>query len=145
MSLILAPMLCARFLHRESEQHGLVWRAIESVFDGMLAFYRRTLDRVLLHPFVTLMVFFATMAASVYLYVVIPKGFFPIQDTGLITGFAEAGQDISPQEMARLMVQLGDVVAKDPDIAGGGKRHGQHGKRADGQYRALLHRAQAAR
>ena len=58
----------------------------------MLAAYRRTLDRVLRHPFATLMVFFATMAASVYLYIVIPKGFFPIQDTGLITGFAEAAR-----------------------------------------------------
>ena len=94
---------------------------------GMLSFYRRTLDRVLLHPFITLMVFFATMAASVYLYVVIPKGFFPLQDTGLITGFAEAGQDISPQEMARLMVQLGDVLAKDPDIAGVGSAMGSTG------------------
>jgi hydrophobe/amphiphile efflux-1 (HAE1) family protein len=127
VSLILAPMLCARFLHRESEQHGLVWRAIETVFDGMLSFYSRTLDRVLRHPFITLMVFFATMAASVYLYIVIPKGFFPIQDTGLITGFAEAGQDISPQEMARLMVRLGDVVAKDPGIAAVGSAMGSTG------------------
>jgi multidrug efflux pump subunit AcrB len=127
VSLILTPMLCARFLHHESRQHGLVWRAIEAVFDGMLSFYRRTLDGVLRHPFITLMVFFATMAASVYLYVVVPKGFFPIQDTGLITGFAEAGQDISPQEMARLMVQLGDVVAKDPGIAAVGSAMGSTG------------------
>jgi len=127
VSLILTPMLCARFLHHESEQHGLVWRTIEAMFDGMLSFYRRTLDGVLRHPFITLMVFFATMAASVYLYVVIPKGFFPIQDTGLITGFAEAGQDISPQEMARLMVQLGDVVAKDPGIAAVGSAMGSTG------------------
>ena len=127
VSLILTPMLCARFLHHESGQHGLVWRAIEAVFDGMLSFYRRTLDVVLRHPFITLLVFFATMAASVYLYIAIPKGFFPIQDTGLITGFAEAGQDISPQEMARLMVRLGDVVAKDPDIAAVGSAMGSTG------------------
>ena len=127
VSLILTPMLCARFLHHESGQHGIVWRAIEAVFDAMLSFYRRTLDVVLRHPFITLMVFFATMAASVYLYIAIPKGFFPIQDTGLITGFAEAGQDISPQEMARLMVRLGDVVAKDPDIAAVGSAMGSTG------------------
>ena len=127
VSLILTPMLCARFLHHESGQHGLVWRAIEAVFDGMLSFYRRTLDVVLRHPFITLMVFFATMAASVYLYIAIPKGFFPIQDTGLITGFAEAGQDISPQEMARLMVRLGEVLAKDPDIAAVGGMMGSTG------------------
>ncbi len=145
VSLILTPMLCARFLHHESGQHGLVWRAIEAVFDGMLSFYRRTLDVVLRHPFITLMVFFATMAASVYLYIAIPKGFFPIQDTGLITGFAEAGQDISPQEMARLMVRLGDVVAKDPDIAAVGRHDGQHGQRPDRQHGPLLHGPQAAR
>jgi multidrug efflux pump subunit AcrB len=76
---------------------------------------------------ITLIVFFATMALSVHLYVIIPKGFFPIQDTGLITGFAEAGQDISPQEMARLMVQLGDVLGKDPDIAAVGAAMGSTG------------------
>ncbi|HET9572968.1 MAG TPA: multidrug efflux RND transporter permease subunit [Methyloceanibacter sp.] len=127
VSLILTPMLCARFLHHENEQHGVVWRAIEAVFDGMHSFYRRTLDGVLRHPFITLIVFFATMALSVYLYVVIPKGFFPIQDTGLITGFAEAGQDISPQEMARLMQSLGEVLTKDPDIAAVGSAMGSTG------------------
>ncbi len=127
VSLILTPMLCSRFLHHESERHGITWRAIESVFDGMLAFYRRTLDRVLRHPLVTLMVFFATLALSVYLYIVIPKGFFPIQDTGLVTGFAEAGQDISPQEMARLMQALGEVLMKDPGIAAVGSAMGSTG------------------
>ncbi len=127
VSLILTPMLCARFLHHENEQHGVVWRAIEAVFDGMHSFYRRTLDGVLRHPFITLMVFFATMALSIYLYVVIPKGFFPIQDTGLITGFAEAGQDISPQEMARLMQSLGEVLIKDPGIAAVGSAMGSTG------------------
>ncbi len=127
VSLILTPMLCSRFLHHDSERHGAVWRAIESVFDGMLAFYRRTLERVLRHPFVTLMVFFATMGLSVYLYIVVPKGFFPIQDTGLVTGFAEAGQDISPQEMARLMQALGEVLMKDPDIAAVGSAMGSSG------------------
>jgi multidrug efflux pump subunit AcrB len=120
-------MLCARFLHHETGQHGIVWRAIESVFDGMLSCYRRTLDGVLRHPLITLMVFFATMAASVYLYVVVPKGFFPIQDTGLVTGFAEAGQDISPSEMSRLMMQLGEVLAKDPDIESVGSAMGSGG------------------
>src|SRR5262245_34594191 len=127
VSLILAPMLCARYLRPEPKQHGAVWRVIEAMFDGMLDAYRRTLDRVLKHPFGTLMVFFATMAASVYLYVVIPKGFFPIQDTGIITGFAEAGQDISPTEMSRLMRKLGDLLMKDPDIAQVGSAMGSGG------------------
>jgi hydrophobe/amphiphile efflux-1 (HAE1) family protein len=127
VSLILTPMLCARFLHHDSGKHGLIWRAIEAMFDGMLAYYRRTLDTVLQHPLITLMVFFATMALSVYLYIVIPKGFFPIQDTGLITGFAEAGQDISPQEMARLMVRLSEVLVRDPGIEAVGSAMGSTG------------------
>jgi len=127
VSLVLTPMLCARFLHHETTKHGPIWRAIEDAFDGMLAFYRRTLDVVLRHQLITLIVFFATMALSVHLYAIIPKGFFPIQDTGLITGFAEAGQDISPQEMARLMVQLGDMLGKDQDIAAVGAAMGSTG------------------
>jgi hydrophobe/amphiphile efflux-1 (HAE1) family protein len=127
VSLVLTPMLCARFLHRDTARHGYVWRAIEAGFDAMHAFYRRTLDGVLRHQLLTLLVFFATMAASICLYVVIPKGFFPTQDTGLVTGFAEAGQDISPQEMARLMVKLGEVVAHDPDVAQAGSAMGSTG------------------
>jgi hydrophobe/amphiphile efflux-1 (HAE1) family protein len=127
VSLVLTPMLCARFLHHDTTKHGLIWRAIEDGFDQMLAFYRRTLDVVLRHRLITLIVFFATMALSVHLYIIIPKGFFPIQDTGLITGFAEAGQDIAPQEMGRLMVQLGEVLGKDPDIAAVGSAMGSTG------------------
>ena len=127
VSLVLTPMLCARYLHHDTTKHGLIWRAIEDGFDEMLAFYRRTLDVVLRHPLITLIVFFATMALSVHLYIIIPKGFFPIQDTGLITGFAEAGQDIAPQEMGRLMVQLGEVLGKDPDIAAVGSAMGSTG------------------
>jgi hydrophobe/amphiphile efflux-1 (HAE1) family protein len=127
VSLVLAPMLCARYLRPEPKQHGVIWRTIEAMFDSMLNAYRRTLDSVLRHPSGTLMVFFATMAASVYLYVVIPKGFFPIQDTGIITGFAEAGQDISPTEMARLTRRLGEVLMKDPDVAQVGSAMGSGG------------------
>ena len=127
VSLVLTPMMCARYLHHDTTKHGLIWRTIEDAFDGMLAFYRRTLDVILRHPLITIIVFFATMALSVHLYIIIPKGFFPIQDTGLITGFAEAGQDISPQEMGRLMVQLGEVVGKDPDIAAVGSAMGSTG------------------
>jgi multidrug efflux pump subunit AcrB len=127
VSLVLTPMLCARFLHHDTAKHGFVWRAIENMFDGMLAFYRRTLDVVLRYRLITLLVLFATIALTVHLYLLIPKGFFPIQDTGLITGFAEAGQDISPQEMARLMTQLGEVLTKDPDIAAVGAAMGSTG------------------
>ena len=94
----------------------------------MHAFYRRTLDdRCSSHQLLTLMVFFATLALTIHLYVIIPKGFFPTQDTGLITGFAEFGQDVSPQEMARMMVKLGTVVASDPDVAAVGSAMGSTG------------------
>jgi multidrug efflux pump subunit AcrB len=71
---------------------------------------------LLRHRLITLCVFFATLALSVYLYVAIPKGFFPQQDIGLITGISEAAQDVSPAEMARLQEALGDVVMRDPDV-----------------------------
>ncbi|MGZ5849066.1 MAG: multidrug efflux RND transporter permease subunit [Methyloceanibacter sp.] len=124
VSLILTPMLCARFLHRDTARHGYLSRVIEAGFDAMHSFYKRTLDGVFRHQLFTLLVFFVSMAASIYLYVVIPKGFFPTQDTGLVTGFAEAGQDVSPQEMARLMVNLGEVVARDPAVAAVGSAMG---------------------
>ena len=107
VSLSLAPMLCARFLGRHSQQHGRLYLAIEAVFDAMLAGYRRTLDAVLRHQAVTLGVFFATLGLTVFLAIGIPKGFFPIQDTGMIGGLAEAAQDVSPAEMMRLQRELG--------------------------------------
>src|SRR5262249_59200944 len=85
VSLTLAPMLCARFMHRESHQHGRLYRAIEAVFDGMLAFYRRTLDIVLRHQAITLGVFFATLALTVLIIIQIPHAFFPLQATALIS------------------------------------------------------------
>src|SRR5215510_11045382 len=127
VSLTLAPMLCSRFMHRESHQHGRLYRAIEAVFDGMLAFYRRTLDIVLRHQAITLGVFFATLALTVVMMIQIPKGFFPIQDTGLISGLSEAAQEVSPQEMMRLQRALGEVLLRDPDIAGFGAQTGSGG------------------
>ena len=82
---------------------------------------------MLRHQFLTLMVFFATLALTVHLYVIIPKGFFPTQDTGLVTGFAESAQDVSPQEMARMMVKLGAVVASDPGVGQVGSIMGSTG------------------
>ena len=127
VSLTLAPMLCARFMHRHSHQHGWLYRAIEAVFDGMLAGYRRTLDIVLRHQAITLGVFFATLALTVVMMIQIPKGFFPIQDTGLISGLSEAAQEVSPQEMMRLQRALGEVLLRDPDVAGFGAQTGSGG------------------
>src|SRR5581483_11715806 len=92
VSLSLAPMLCSRFLRRDVRQHGWLYRAIERCFDALLGAYRRSLDGVLRHQGATLTLFFATLTLSVALYIEIPKSFFPIQDTGMIGGLAEAAQ-----------------------------------------------------
>jgi hydrophobe/amphiphile efflux-1 (HAE1) family protein len=118
VSLSLAPMLCSRFLRRPPSEHGKIYRAIEAGFDAMLAFYDRTLAIVLRHRAITLGVFFATLALTIVMALQIPKGFFPIQDTGMIQGLAEAAQDVSPLEMMRLQRELGAVLLRDPDVAG---------------------------
>ena len=127
VSLTLAPMMCSRFMRRESGSHGRVYRAIESGFDAMISFYRRTLDIVLRHQPITLGVFFFTMALTVVMAIEIPKGFFPIQDTGIIQGFAESAQQTSPNEMMRLMHNIGDIILRDPDVQGFGSFTGSTG------------------
>ncbi len=124
VSLTLAPMLCSRFMRPESHAPGRVYRAIESMFDGMLLFYQRTLDVVLRHQAITLGVFFATMALTGVMMYQIPKGFFPIQDIGLIAGISEGAQDISPQEMWRLQREIDEVILKDPAVEGLGSQIG---------------------
>ena len=127
VSLTLAPMMCSRFMKREAETHGRVYRVIESGFSAMLSFYQRTLDIVLRHQAITLGAFFATMVLTIFMAIEIPKGFFPIQDTGIITGFAEAAQRTSPKEMMRLMHKLGEVILNDPDIESFGSQTGSTG------------------
>ncbi len=127
VSLTLAPMMCSRFMHRETGNHGRIYRVIESGFEAMISFYRRTLDIALRHQRITITVFFATMALTVVMAIQIPKGFFPIQDTGMISAFMEAAQDSSPQEMMRLMHKVGEVILKDPDVAGLGTFTGSTG------------------
>jgi HAE1 family hydrophobic/amphiphilic exporter-1 len=117
VSLTLAPMMCSRFLRHHSGEHGRLYKFIESGFDALINGYRRTLDIVLRHQFATLCVFFATMATTVVLAIQIPKGFFPIQDVGMISAFAEAAQDTPPDEMMRYLKEMGEVVLKDPDVA----------------------------
>ncbi len=117
VSLTLAPMLSARLLRDESHRgHGALYRGIEAAFNGMLNAYGRGLNVVLRHQFLTLLVFFATIAASVWLFVTIPKGFFPQQDTGLITGASEAAQDVSFDEMSRRQQALDAIVNADPAV-----------------------------
>jgi hydrophobe/amphiphile efflux-1 (HAE1) family protein len=117
VSLTLTPMMCALFLNNEkAERHGRLYRLVERGFDVLLDLYRRGLDFVLKHQRLTLAVFFATVAITGYLFVIIPKGFFPQQDIGLITGFTEAAQDVSFAEMVRRQHALTDVIVHDPDV-----------------------------
>ena len=117
VSLTLTPMMCSRFLKHHSAQHGLLYRIIERFFELLLAGYRRTLDVALRFQFVTLMVFFGTMALTVYLFMIIPKGFFPNQDTGVLVGITKAGQDVSFAEMARRQMAAAEVISRDPAVA----------------------------
>jgi HAE1 family hydrophobic/amphiphilic exporter-1 len=118
VSLTLTPVMAARFLRQADEaRHGRLYALSERGFNAMLHGYERGLDLVLRHRFVTLLVFFATAALSVWLFIVIPKGFFPQQDTGLITGISEASQDVSFAKMQELQERLGAVVQRDPDVA----------------------------
>jgi hydrophobe/amphiphile efflux-1 (HAE1) family protein len=118
VSLTLTPMLCSRFLVSEqNRRHGRVYHAIEWGFDALLDGYRRGLDLVLRHQFPTLLVFLATVAITGVLFVLMPKGFFPTQDIGMILGISEAGQDVSPEKMKDIQRKLSDVIARDPDVA----------------------------
>ena len=118
VSLTLTPMLCSRFLVSEHErEHGRLYRAIEWGFDAVLDGYRRGLDVVLRHQFTTLLVFLGTLALTAVLFVEIPKGFFPVQDIGMLLGISEAGQDVSPQRMKAIQRELSEVIAQDPDVS----------------------------
>jgi multidrug efflux pump len=130
ISLTLAPMLCARLLKRETERHGWLYRLSERGFDGLLAVYERGLKVVLRHRFITLMAMVGTIAFTGYLYAVIPKGFFPQQDTGMILGIAEAAQDVSFKAMSQRMEAVIDTVLKDPAISSVGAQIGAGGATA---------------
>jgi hydrophobe/amphiphile efflux-1 (HAE1) family protein len=116
VSLTLTPMMCSRFLAPEKHQHGRIYRAVESMFDGMLRFYERTLDIALRFRFITLMVFVGTVAFTGVLYVSIPKGFFPTQDTGIIIGITDVAQDASYGQMSALQAKVDQVVLHDPAV-----------------------------
>jgi hydrophobe/amphiphile efflux-1 (HAE1) family protein len=115
VSLTLTPMMCSRFLHHQSS-HGRVYRFIEGMFEALIGGYRRTLDIALRFRFITLLVFLATVTLTVVLYIDIPKGFFPPQDTGVVIGVTEGAQDVSFKEMSRIQAALDDIVAQDPDV-----------------------------
>jgi HAE1 family hydrophobic/amphiphilic exporter-1 len=127
VSRTLTPMMCAYLLKPEKKEHGWLYRLFERGFDGILHVYEAGLKVVLRHQFITLMVMFATIALTVYLYVIIPKGFFPQQDTGLIIAQSEAAQDISYQAMQERQQALLDAVVRDPAVATVGSAVGAGG------------------
>ncbi len=117
VSLTLTPMMSARILrHQPKEQQGRVYRATERAFEGMIAFYGRTLKVVLRFQTIALLVAAATLLLTVYLYIMIPKGFFPIQDTGVIQGISQAPPAISSQAMAQKQLALTKAVLSDPAV-----------------------------
>ena len=127
ISLTLTPMMCARLLKPESKEHGWLYRFFERGFDGLLNLYEAGLKIVLRHRFITLMTMLGTIALTGYLYVLIPKGFFPEQDTGLIIGLSEAAQDISFQAMAERQQALLNALVRDPAVASIGAAVGAGG------------------
>jgi len=117
VSLTLTPMMCSKLLHHTPEsQQGRLYRASEHVFQSIIAFYGRTLRVILKHQFATLMVAAGTLVLTVYLYIIVPKGFFPVEDTGVIQGISEAPQDISFTAMAERQQDLTHVILKDPAV-----------------------------
>ncbi|MFA5914721.1 MAG: efflux RND transporter permease subunit [Burkholderiales bacterium] len=121
VSLTLTPMLCSRYLSdAHAKSHGRLYRLFERGFATMAAQYKRGLEFVLRHEFATLCVFLATLALSVAMFILSPKGFFPQQDTGTIYGFAETSQDASFTAMQERMTLVADVVRRDPDVTGFG-------------------------
>jgi multidrug efflux pump subunit AcrB len=117
VSLTLTPMMCARLLRPESEsEHGTLFRITERWFEALLDWYDAGLKWVLRNEGFTLLVTLATLAATVWLYVIVPKGLLPLQDTGLILGVTDAEQSISFKTMSHRQAEVAAVVSKDPDV-----------------------------
>src|SRR6185437_9227215 len=119
VSLTTTPMMCARLLKaKDQEKHSRFYMFTERIFERILAAYEWTLSRVLRHPFITLLVTLSTVVVTVWLYVIVPKGFFPQQDTGRLMGLIQADQDTSFQAMSVLLKRFSDQVLKDKDVTG---------------------------
>ena len=118
VSLTLTPMMCARLLkHTPEEQQSRVFHASERIYHKIIDFYAATLRRVLQHQTLTLLIAASTLVITVFLYVVVPKGFFPVQDTGIIQGISEAPQSISFSAMAERQQALARLILQDPAVA----------------------------
>src|SRR6516165_4269231 len=130
ISLATTPMMCAVLLRHETGNHGRVYRASERFFEAMLSFYRRTLTSALEHPGFVMFILAAVLGLNFYLYSVVPKGFFPQQDTGRIIGSIQADQSISFQLMQQKLAQFVSIIKRDPAVetvvgfTGGGQTNG---------------------
>jgi multidrug efflux pump len=117
VSLTLTPMMCSRILHHTPDsQQGRFYQASERVFDRMIEFYGRTLKVVLEYQTATLLVAVATLVLTIFLYIIIPKGFFPVQDTGVIQAISQAPQTISFTAMAKKQQEVAKIVLQDPAV-----------------------------
>ena len=117
VSLTLTPMMCSRILrHKSADQQGRLFKASERAFDRIIESYGRTLQWVLRHQNATLLVAAGTLVLTILLYILVPKGFFPVQDTGIIQGISEANQAVSFDAMSRMQQALTHVVLQDPAV-----------------------------
>jgi multidrug efflux pump subunit AcrB len=117
VSLTLTPMMCAKLLkHRPLEEQGRFYRASERAWNSILAFYDRTLQWVLRRQTEAFLVFIATLVLTIVLYIYIPKGFFPIQDTGVIPGVSQAAETVSFKQMSAERQELANIILKDPAV-----------------------------
>ena len=117
VSLTLTPMMTARIVkHNPKEKQGRFYRASERVFESMISFYGRTLKFVLQYQGITLLVAVATLMLTIFLYIIIPKGFFPVQDTGVIQGISAAPPAIGSKAMAEKQQELAKIILQDPAV-----------------------------
>ena len=118
VSLTLTPMMCAKLLKRhDPSRQGRFYKSTENFYNRVIEFYGRTLKFVLKHQTITLLVTAGTLVLTLFLYVVVPKGFFPVQDTGVILGISEGPQNVSFTALSQSQQALAAVILKDPDVA----------------------------
>jgi hydrophobe/amphiphile efflux-1 (HAE1) family protein len=140
VSLTVTPMLCSRLIKEESpdQPRGRFYRITEAMFSGMLRFYSRTLRWVLKHSFLMLLVIVVTICLTIWLYGIVPKGFFPQQDTGSIMGITEGAQDISFEAMTEKQNLVTDIVKRDPAVASVTSAIGSGGGGSSNQGRMFI-------
>ena len=147
LSLTTTPMMCARLLRPgKGREHGHIYRFSENTFDGMRHYYDITLRWALRHPRLMLLIVVVTVATNVYVFSVIPKGFFPEQDTGRISGTIQADQDVSFQSMKGKLTQILGIIGERPRRPVHRRLHrGQRRGRHACQYRPHVHLPQTFR